>query len=119
MRTRDQVQGLDKTIQKDTIQISLVIWCWATFYLQYSHSPSWNGLVQVLNSSGILIPFLLKNNCCSRNVGGGNLFPTLTHSLTHSLRSALLEKPPIVQPLKNFSAFYGTLRFITVFTRTL
>jgi hypothetical protein len=34
------------------------------------------------------------------------------------LRSwALLEKPQIVQPLKNFPAFYGTRRFITVFTR--
>jgi hypothetical protein len=36
------------------------------------------------------------------------------------LRSwALLEKPPIVQPLKNFPAFYGTRRFNTVFTRDL
>jgi hypothetical protein len=36
------------------------------------------------------------------------------------LRSwALLEKPPIVQLLKNFSTFYGTRRFITVFTRAL
>jgi hypothetical protein len=36
------------------------------------------------------------------------------------LRSwALLEKPPIVQPLKNFPAFNGTRRFITVFTRAL
>jgi hypothetical protein len=32
---------------------------------------------------------------------------------------ALLDKPPIVQPLKNFTAFYGTRWFITVFTRTL
>jgi hypothetical protein len=36
------------------------------------------------------------------------------------LRSwALLEKLPIVQPFKNFPAFYGTRRFITVFTRAL
>jgi hypothetical protein len=34
-----------------------------------------------------------------------------------SLRSwALLEKLPIVQPLKNFPVFYGTRRFIAVFT---
>jgi hypothetical protein len=34
------------------------------------------------------------------------------------LRSwALLEKPAIVQLLKNFPAFYGTPRFITVFTK--
>jgi hypothetical protein len=43
-----------------------------------------------------------------------------THSLTHSLWSwALLEKPPIVQPLKNFPEFYGNRRFITVFTKAL
>jgi hypothetical protein len=30
-----------------------------------------------------------------------------------------LEKLPIVQPLKNFPAFYGTQRFITVLTRAL
>jgi hypothetical protein len=34
----------------DTVRISLLIWCWATFCLQYSRSPSWNGLVQVMNS---------------------------------------------------------------------
>jgi hypothetical protein len=32
---------------------------------------------------------------------------------------SLLEKPPIRQPLKNFLVFYGTRRFITVFTRAL
>jgi hypothetical protein len=32
---------------------------------------------------------------------------------------ALLEKPLIGQPLKNFPAFYGTQRFNTVFTRAL
>jgi hypothetical protein len=31
----------------------------------------------------------------------------------------LLEKPPIVQLLKNFPVFYGTWRFITTFTRAL
>jgi hypothetical protein len=38
----------------------------------------------------------------------------LTVSLTHSLM-----EPPIVQLLKNFPAFYGTRRFITVFIRAL
>jgi hypothetical protein len=33
------------------------------------------------------------------------------------LSSAFLEKLPIMQPLKNFPAFYGTQSFITVFTR--
>jgi hypothetical protein len=32
---------------------------------------------------------------------------------------ALLEKPPVLHPLKNFPTFYGTRRFITVFTRAL
>jgi hypothetical protein len=32
---------------------------------------------------------------------------------------ALLEKLPFAQLLKNFLAFYGTQRFITVFTRAL
>jgi hypothetical protein len=44
---------------------------------------------------------------------------SLNHSITHSWSWALLEKPPIVQPLMNFPAFYGTRRFITVFTRAL
>jgi hypothetical protein len=36
------------------------------------------------------------------------------HNLYTYLRSwALLEKPPIVQPLKNFPAFYGNRRFNT------
>jgi hypothetical protein len=39
--------------------------------------------------------------------------------ITHSWSWALLEKPPIVHLLKNFSTFYGTRRFITVFTRAL
>jgi hypothetical protein len=37
--------------------------------------------------------------------------------LTHGAEPFLEE--PIVQPLKNFPAFYGTRRFKTVFTRAL
>jgi hypothetical protein len=51
------------------------------------------------------------------------LFPSLSTfisivycSYSHSGSWTLLEKPPIVQPLKNFPAFYGTRKFITVFT---
>jgi hypothetical protein len=33
-----------------TIHISLSTWCWTTFCIQYSRNPSWNGLLQVLNS---------------------------------------------------------------------
>jgi hypothetical protein len=43
----------------------------------------------------------------------------LALSHTHSWSRALLEKPPTVQLLKNFLGFYGTRRFITVFTRVL
>jgi hypothetical protein len=42
---------------------------------------------------------------------------SLTYLLTYPWSWALLEEPPIVQLLKNFPAFYGTRRFITVFTR--
>jgi hypothetical protein len=40
-------------------------------------------------------------------------------NVTHSRSWALLEKLSIVQLLKNFPAFYGTRKFITVFTRAL
>jgi hypothetical protein len=40
-------------------------------------------------------------------------------SFTHSWSWALLEKPPVVQLLNNFPAFYGTRGLITVFTRAL
>jgi hypothetical protein len=39
--------------------------------------------------------------------------------VTHSCNWALLQKPPIVQLLKDFPAFYGSQRFNTVFTRAL
>jgi hypothetical protein len=71
----------------------------------------------------------LKINRC---FGGTLCFHTQGRRISHArnqheegslltyLRSwALLEKPPIVQPLKNFPAFYGSRRFITVFTRAL
>jgi hypothetical protein len=38
---------------------------------------------------------------------------------THSWSRALLEKPPIVQLLKNFPSFYGTRRFSTMFIKVL
>jgi hypothetical protein len=39
--------------------------------------------------------------------------------IAHSWSWALLEKLPIVQPFKIFSAFYWTRRFINVFTRAV
>jgi hypothetical protein len=45
---------------------------------------------------------------------------SVTVRITHSLMElSLLEKLPIVQALKKFPAFYGTKRFITVFTRVI
>jgi hypothetical protein len=43
----------------------------------------------------------------------------ITSSLTHSRSWSLLEKPQVVHLLKNFPAFYGTRKFITMSTRTL
>jgi hypothetical protein len=40
-------------------------------------------------------------------------FETWKYLFTHSWSWALLEKLPIVQPLKNFPAFYGTRRFLS------
>jgi hypothetical protein len=48
------------------------------------------------------------------NDGLHNLYPSrsiIYSLLTYSWSWALLEKLPIVQPLKNFPAFYGTRRF--------
>jgi hypothetical protein len=48
--------------------------------------------------------------------------PELMRVLTNSLTpwsQVLLEKPPVAQLLKNLPTFYGTKRFITVFTRAL
>jgi hypothetical protein len=39
--------------------------------------------------------------------------------LSYSWSWALLEELPILQLLKNFPEFYGTWRFVTVFTRAL
>jgi hypothetical protein len=53
---------------------------------------------------------------------GGDRFEFQPEHPLHLLTScswALLEKPPIVQLLKNFPAFYGTRRFITVSTTAL
>jgi hypothetical protein len=59
------------------------------------------------------------NNGLGRTGDGGNMmYFKNTHSLTHGAEP-FFEKLPIVQLLKNFPAFYGTRRFITVFIRAL
>jgi hypothetical protein len=44
---------------------------------------------------------------------------SFTYLLTYLRSWAHLEEPPIVQPLKNLPAFYGTRMFNTVFTTSL
>jgi hypothetical protein len=66
--------------------------------------------------------FTMQTHCCiacharDSTLNNCKVFFSLSHSLTEL---TLLETPPIVQLLKNFPAFYGTQRFITVFTRAL
>jgi hypothetical protein len=55
---------------------------------------------------------------CSHNTLSPSLLSFRSHSST-PWSWALFEKPPILKLLKNFAAFYGTRRFITVFTRAL
>jgi hypothetical protein len=52
-------------------------------------------------------------------VASSEILETLYKSKLTSWSRALLEKAPVVQVLKNLPAFYGTRRFITVFTRSL
>jgi hypothetical protein len=58
---------------------------------------------------------------CAQNLSRKQFLSTCNSSFLthHSWNWALLEKPPIVQLLKNFPAFYGPRRFIIVFTRAL
>jgi hypothetical protein len=61
----------------------------------------------------------LIHNCHYQIIQLRKISEGLISSLINSWSWALLEKPPIVQLLKNFPAFYGTRRFITVFTKAL
>jgi hypothetical protein len=49
----------------------------------------------------------------------GHMYVCVWVNSFHSWSRALLEKLSIVQRLKNFSAFYGTWRFTTMFIRAL
>jgi hypothetical protein len=60
-----------------------------------------------------------SENIVFSKIFGPKTVDVLEHSLSNSWSSALLEKLPIVQLLKNFHTSYGTRRFITVFTRAL
>jgi hypothetical protein len=75
----------------------------------------WKLLVEFL--LGISEHFSMSHSCSSSKICLSAKYAT--YLLTYSWSWALLEKPPIVQLLENFSAFYETRRFITVFTRAL
>jgi hypothetical protein len=72
-------------------------------------------------SRSILERYTTYISCIVQEIwfSSGNHLGLNSSQLTHSWSWALLEKPPIVQPLKNFSAFHGTRKFITVFIRAL
>jgi hypothetical protein len=76
----------------------LYIHLWVSYLVNCSVGYS------VRNSSNVRAPSSIFIWCFSR-------------SLIQSRSWALLEKLPIVPPLKKFPAFYGTRSFITVFTR--
>jgi hypothetical protein len=66
--------------------------------------------------------FLINHYRCRSNIMKVFILSyktALNHNISHSWSWDLLEKLPTVQLLKNFPAFYGILRFITVFTRAL
>jgi hypothetical protein len=78
-------------------------------------------LVNFWNNDCVIISSQKHNQhkICRRSIITSPSLWRLSLTPTHSWSWALLEKPPIVQPLKNFPAFYGTRRFITMFTRAL
>jgi hypothetical protein len=62
-----------------------------------------------------------KNSQCQILRNSFNCIQDFTCGRTGELTpwiSILLEKPPVTQLLGNFPKFYGTWKFITVFTRT-
>jgi hypothetical protein len=70
---------------------------------------------------GLKLAVVKPNDCCSDFAYKLSKMtePPSICILTHSWSWALLEKLPVVHVLKNFPEFYGTRRFITVFTRAL
>jgi hypothetical protein len=70
---------------------------WTTFDFNCNHCLSWDS----------------TDFHSQTNVPSGMDWKVITNSLTHGA------EPPIVQLHKNFTAFYGIRRFITVFTRAI
>jgi hypothetical protein len=95
-------------IQSSSTLSSLRLW-----YVRHSVSqqPLWENAFLLLQ----------KSISVSNNFNRFNDFLNFkfTYLLFYLWSWVLLEKPPIVQLLKNFPAFYGTRRFSAVFTRAL
>jgi hypothetical protein len=99
-------------------------------YSPYSHKPV------IMEMQSYWLQFILKDNWADKGCfryGHGlvvsihvldqySKLPGWAQPSPLTLTSwswVLLEKPPVAQLLKNFPTFYGTRRFITVFTRAL
>jgi hypothetical protein len=76
---------------------SCLLSCWVKSLYRFVLSLHANANVQLLSNPSLQLTLL-------------------TYLLTYLRSWALLEESPIVQPLKNFPASYGTRRFNTVFT---
>jgi hypothetical protein len=80
-----------------------------------------------LNLTNVLLPNVVKTRILYRklNEGKSKLFVGMTlvewHEdfLSSVVVTNFMEKLTVAQLLKNFPTFYGTQRFITVFTRAL
>jgi hypothetical protein len=81
-----------------------------TGQVQYITASIWNISVWIFNE--ICVQGQVRVTLCSMSCHNISRVPLLT-----TWNWTLLEKPPVPQVLKNFSEFYGTRRFIAVFTR--
>jgi hypothetical protein len=107
---------IPRTYHMENTSVSIVV-------VQLLQLPSNRLHNTVPNSNSIVVEACSPRCCIATAVISSSISRSLpsnrSHSLTHTWSWALLEKLPLVQPLKNFPAFYGTRRFITVFTRAL
>jgi hypothetical protein len=103
-------------------------------FLRFSMENNWKLLPAYILHITFLPNITLWSCEYLKEGGGGNhrlraAFPFLTFRYCNPSTyyrgwltpwsSALFEKPPVAQPLKNFSTFYETRRFNTVFTIAL
>jgi hypothetical protein len=124
----------DRTIPRPETYVDLM---WSVrYYLLSDFKQNWNMQINGYKQSNdfVKIPYLSSRviTCgrTDRHEQAKRRIPTFReqrattplnylHNQLTSWSWPLLEKPPVVQLLKNFASFYGTRRFITVFTRAL